>query len=438
MFSIKNWHSTWQNWSGRYVASPTNFYAPTSLAELQQIVTTHARERKTIRLTGAAHSFSPVAMPDYSALSLHYMRGLIDVDAANGTATFHAGTYLYEIGPLLAQHGLALSNMGDIDTQTLGGVISTGTHGTGVTLGSFSSMVTRWGFVNGFGEYVSHTRGDDDVSKALHVSLGILGVLVDVTIRVVPLYSLHYTSEKSDFNEELAQFHDTIRSNRHAEWFYFPGSERIQVKKMNIAPLTMQTTAQRKRQQFQLQLVENNAFSAICKLCAWQPKLSHSMSALSARFVSNDSRTDVSYHVFPTPRNVKFVETEYAIPLEAFSDCMRAVHDMFKKRQFHVNFPIECRTTCGEDGFLSPTQNRESAFIAFHMYKGGDEAAYFRAVHTLMQQFDGRAHWGKVNAYTYESLQMLYPQLDTFLHVCQQHDPHNIFLTPYFKQLFRC
>lgn len=427
-------NGTWQNWSGRYKAEPKNMYAPTSINDVQRLVASQQRG-ETIRVTGAAHSFSPVAMPQHNMLTLHHLRGLIDVDTEHNTATFYAGTYLYEVGPLLAQHGLALANMGDIDTQTLAGVISTGTHGTGVTLGSFSSMVVRWGFVNGHGDYVSHTRSDDDLSNALHVSLGLLGILVDVTIHVVPLYSLAYTATKSDVTYELTHFEQTVRTNRHAEWFYFPGSEHIQVKKMNAVPFTERSERERQKDMRHLQLIENQAFDAICRLCTWQPKLSHRMSALSAKLISDDARTDVCYHIFPTPRSVKFVEAEYAIPLAAFPDCLRDIHKAFKQRRFDVNFPIECRTTIGERGFLSPTQHEESAFLAFHMYNKQHEHAYFRWVHELMQHYGGRAHWGKVNTYNGSTIRTQYPHIDTFLAMRQQHDPHDRFFTSVMKQM---
>ena len=88
-----------------------------------------------------AHSFSAVAMPEHIAISLHNLRGLIAVNEERQEATLWAGTYLYEIGPMLAKHGFALINMGDIQEQTIAGAVSTGTHGTGVTLGSLSSAV---------------------------------------------------------------------------------------------------------------------------------------------------------------------------------------------------------------------------------------------------------------------------------------------------------
>lgn len=438
MFSLNNWQQgkKWTNWSGRYIAYPNQYYAPRSIEQLCTIIQEHAAQQRTIRVTGAAHSFSPIAMPEHSALSLHHLRGLIDVDTANCTATFYAGTYLYEVGPLLAQHGLALSNMGDIQEQSLAGVIATGTHGTGVTLGSFSSMVQTWGFVNGLGEYVEHTRADDDLSKALHLSVGVLGVLVKVTLQVVPLYSLGYTSERKNLRHELATYKESIRQNRHVEWFYFPGSESIQVKRMNLSPLVAQSQWTRKKEYWKLQLLENNAFFVASELCRIKPSFSAAVSKISSNVISEATRTDISYTLFPTPRHVKFVETEYAIPLEHFEDCLEEIHDMFCAKTFDVHFPIECRTTAAEDGFLSPTQNKESAFIAFHMYKDMDEDHYFAWVHQLMTKYNGRAHWGKVNCYDELNMQQLYPNFGKFQAIRRQLDPHNVFLTPYLRKIF--
>lgn len=438
MFSLKNWQNgaKWTNWSENYLAYPSNFYAPCSIEEVCEIVKQHATTGKTIRVTGAAHSFSPVAMPEQSALSLHNLRGLISIDKEQGLATFYAGTYLYEVGPLLAEYGLALLNMGDIQKQSLAGAISTGTHGTGLTLGSFSSMVETWGFVNGMGEYIEHQRGDDDLSEALHVSIGLLGILVKVTIKVIPLYSLHFTSERRQFKDEMIHYPHTIRAHRHVEWFYFPSSDLIQVKKMDMVPPVVQPQFEKVIDVAKMQLLENGAFFIVSELCKRRPSLSAAVSKLSSKLVSETNRTNISYEVFPSPRNVKFVETEYAIPLDQFTACMEEVDAMFKRKQFDVHFPIECRTTAGEAGFLSPTQGEPSAFIAFHMYKGMDESHYFHWVHETMKKYNGRPHWGKVNRYDKSNIESFYPNADRFNAIRIEQDPQNIFLTSYFKRIF--
>ncbi|MDD1503155.1 D-arabinono-1,4-lactone oxidase [Lysinibacillus sp. CNPSo 3705] len=438
MFSIDKWKNgeKWTNWAGNVISYPSEMYLPRSIEEVTNIVK-HARELgKTIRVTGAAHSFSAVAMPEHIALSLHNMRGLIAVNEEKQEATLWAGTYLYEIGPLLAKHGFALINMGDIQEQTIAGAVSTGTHGTGVTLGSLSSAVTRWGFVDGTGTYREHTRGMDDLSEALHVSLGMLGVLVKITIKVIPLYSLHYVSTKDTLANGLAMFAEDIRLHRHVEWFYFPGSETIQVKRMNAKAPVYQSNWNKRIETLKLQIVENGAFFAMSELCKWKPALSGTMSKLAAANVVKGEKTGISYEIYPSPRSVKFQESEYAIPLAQFGACIEEINATFKSGIFNVHFPIECRTTAGEAGFLSPTQGQESAFIAFHMYKGMQEDPYFEWVHTMMKKYKGRPHWGKLSHLTAKYVYELYPNIEKFLAIRRQYDPDHVFLTRYLRKIF--
>ena len=439
MFSINKWRDgeRWTNWSGKEYAHPNEYILPKSIADIQKIVKKAISFNQTIRVTGAGHSFSPVAKPEQIAISLHEMRGLISINLQKQEATFYAGTYLHEIGPVLEAYHCALSNMGDIQEQTLAGVISTGTHGTGISLGSFSSMVVKWGFVNGLGEYIEHERGDDDLSKALHVSVGLLGILVTVTIKIIPIYNLHYESKKANLLDAIPKFSHSIRTHRHVEWYYFPGSETIQIKQMNEAPYAPKSAQKRKLDEIKVSAVENGLFYGISELTKMKPFLAKITAKISALGISNIEKNDVSYTVFPSARNVKFTETEHAIPIERFEEAMEEIHWTFVRNKLNVHFPIECRTTCGEDGFLSPTLGRESAFIAFHMYKGMNEIYYFNWVRETMKKYDSRPHWGKVNWYDKEDIYTLYPEAFKFNRIREEQDPYGVFMTDYFKRIFK-
>lgn len=440
MFSIKNWRDgkEWLNWAGNESAYANNYELPSSIEEVIILVKRANTFKQTIRVTGAAHSFSPVAKPEFTAVSLHNLRGLVSVNLEQNEATFFAGTYLHEIGPALAKHGLALINMGDIQEQTLAGVISTGTHGTGVTLNSFSSMVTKWGIITGNGDYIEHECGEDDLSRALQLSLGLLGIIVKVTIRVVPIYNLHYVSKKENLLEQLPLFQSSIRENRHVEWYYFPGSETIQVKTMNQTLLAPATELKRKWETVKTSTLENGAFYLLSETCKKLPSLSSKVAKLSSVSISNIERNDLSYKIFPSPRTVRFVETEFAIPLERFEEAMEEIHWTFVRHSMNVHFPIECRTSAGEEGFLSPTLGRESAYLAFHMYKGMNEKFYFNWVRELMEKYEGRAHWGKVNWYgtRYANVYEQYPLADKFNELRNCFDPNEIFMTNYFRKAF--
>ena len=428
MFSIEE---KWSNWAETFTTPQAMIYEPASIDEVCTIVKQAVKQQQTIRAIGAGHSFSGVAKPDQLAISLTRLRGLLHMDVAQQEATFWAGTPLYEIGPLLEAHGYALANMGDIDVQSLAGATSTGTHGTGVTLGSLSSQVVRWGLVDGLGNYREVTRRDP-LASSLHIGLGVFGVVVQLTLKVVPIYGLAYESSRMTVAETLQSFQQIITTNRHAEWYYFPGQQQMQLKCMNAVPYEQ---LERKPTKALDHFIENRVLQGMSSLCKVMPRATTAVSQISAKAVPIGTRQDVSYRVFATPRQVKFAECEYAIPLQHFEAFLEELHYTMSRELFHVHFPIECRTQRGEAGILSPTQQQDSAFFAFHMYKGMPYKRYFRYMDQLLQKYDGRAHFGKMNRYTRCELERLYTDIDIFLTQRQQCDPNGVFMSEYMRKI---
>ena len=83
----------------------------------------------------------------------------------------------------LAQHDLSLDVVPRGDGVTVGGAVSTGTHGSGARIGSLSSLVRAVRLVDGRGEL---HRIDGPDLDAVRVGLGALGVLTEVDLAVVP------------------------------------------------------------------------------------------------------------------------------------------------------------------------------------------------------------------------------------------------------------
>ena len=108
----------------------------------------------TVKAVGSGHSFTPVAVTDGVLMDLGAMSGVISADLERARVRVRAGTPLHVLNRELAGRGLSLSNLGDIDRQTVAGAISTGTHGTGARFGgsgdagasasSWCSRTVRW------------------------------------------------------------------------------------------------------------------------------------------------------------------------------------------------------------------------------------------------------------------------------------------------------
>src|SRR5204863_94104 len=172
------------------------------------------------------------------------------------------------LGAELAQRGLAMENLGDVDAQTLAGALATGTHGTGVGYRNLSSQVEGMRLVTAAGPV--DVEGDD--LRAARVSLGALGVATEITLRCQPLYTLRRTDERRPLDETLARLEELAAGRERFEFFSFPYSRWAlwRTTEKTDEPPEPPGRAERFREDI---VVEHGAFGAFCRVGRIAPAL---------------------------------------------------------------------------------------------------------------------------------------------------------------------
>ena len=92
---------------------------------------------------------------------------------------------------------------------------------------------------------------------------------------------------------------------------------------------------------------------------------------------TKEKKIKYSHQIYATVRNVRFKEMEYNVPIESFKDCIREIKALIEKHEYYIFFPIECRFVKKDDIWISPAFNRDSAYIAVHVYNKTDHNPYF-------------------------------------------------------------
>lgn len=424
----------WHNWSSTSNCSPERMYYPRSIEDVIEIVKAATENQQKIRVVGAGHSFTNLVMTEDWLVSLDYLSGVKEVDHKNHTVTVYGGTRLYDLSKALEKLGYAQENLGDINVQSIAGAISTGTHGTGIQFGSISTQVKEITFVTAGGNLLRlHEENNVEEFKASLISLGMFGIIIEAKIRVVPSPVYRYISNHVYYPTLLNNLETYIQDNQHFEFFMFPYADQVQTKTMNPTNTSPKSI---KRHQWNNLIVENYMYQAVSHLCLLYPSLTRSVSRLSAKLVSKSTIDAKSYQLFATPRKVRFFEMEYGIPIEYFHDAIQEIRETIVKNQYKVHFPIECRTVKQDDIWLSPSYKRDSAFIAFHVYKGMEYQTYFRDMEAIMKKYNGRPHWGKLHQQKAKDLCEMYPKWDQFIQLRQQLDPEKMFVNRYLDELF--
>jgi L-gulonolactone oxidase len=421
----------WRNWGGNQQAVAADVLAPGSVEEVCAAVKSASETGRRVKVVGSGHSFTAIAAADDVRMHLHRLAAPLSVDGR--LVTVQAGMPLHALNTWLAGHGLAVPNLGDIDVQTVAGAVSTGTHGTGLAHSTLASCVEAVTLVDGSGAVVRLDKSDDAFS-AVRLGLGALGILVEVTLRCVDAFTLLADERPVALPEVLARLDDDLAANEHVEFYWYPYTDRAQLKRNNTVPANDRPLS-RFRGWVDDDLLANTVFGAVCRLGRTVPAVVPTISAVAARALTARTYTERSDRVFCTPRRVRFTEMEYEVPRAAMPEVLGALPRIIAGLPFKVQFPVEVRFTGPDDVWLSHGYGRESAYIAVHQFTGSPYEPYFRAVEAVCEPLGGRPHWGKLHYRDAASLRAAYPKFDDFLAVRDRLDPSRVFTNAYLDRV---
>ncbi|WP_308799217.1 D-arabinono-1,4-lactone oxidase [Agromyces silvae] len=427
----------WRNWARTQQVRPLRVERPANAGAVQRAVAAAAASQLRVKPAGAGHSFTGIGIAPDVLLDLGELTGVVAADPANHRVTLGAGTRLHALPRLLAPYRLAMQNMGDVDRQTISGAISTGTHGTGLAFGGIATRVVGARLVTGTGELleVSDTSRPD-LLPAIQVGLGALGVLVDVTLELVPRFLLHAVERPEPLEAVLEAWPERAAGADHFEFYWFPHTETALTKSNTRLPADAPRHPLGRVTRFvEDEVVANGLFRAVCVLGRLAPAVTPVIAKQIERITGNREFTDASPEVFTSRRGVRFVEMEYAIPFEAVPEALTEVRALIARRGWRISFPIEVRAAAADDTWLSTAYGRRTGYLAVHRYFRENPTEYFGAVEEILLAHGGRPHWGKMHTLRAPELRERYPRFDDFLRVRDELDPDRRFANPYLERV---
>jgi FAD-linked oxidoreductase len=415
----------WRNWSGNERAEVAVVH-PASVEEVAAVLTAAAGAGRRVRPVGSSHSFSAIARPEEVQVVLDELCGV--AVGTDGLVTVGAGTPLYRLNAELARTGWALTNLGDIDRQTVAGALATGTHGTGARFGGLATQVRALELVTPAGEVLrcdAATR--PDVFSAARVGLGALGVVTSVTLQAEPAFALHAVEGPGRLSAALERFEELMTCTDHVEFYWFPHTDATLVKCNTRVPLAVGLDPlPRWRAVWDDEVLANAAFAGVVAAGRRVPALVPPLARVSARALGARSWTDHSHRVFVSRRRVRFLEMEYAVPRGEAPAVLAELRRVHEAGDWRTAFPVEVRLAAADDVPLSTASGRDTAYIAAHVPAGTDPGPWFAAVEAVAGEVGGRPHWGKLHGLDAAVLRQRYPRFDEFLAVRDRLDPTGV------------
>jgi hypothetical protein len=211
----------WRNWMGN-LSSNGRVRKPTDLAGVQAIVREAAHQDIAVRCYGNSHSWTPLVPTD----------GIYSTNALNRPLPLRAtpsGCVRVEAGISLAARRLRVDrNLAIVSRPwpqfTVGGMVATGSHGTGLQSRTFSDQVVGLTIVTHDGS-VREIYADDPDLRAARVSLGALGVIYAVVLQCRPARNMRCIDRYVPIEQALDEVIDLARTNLGVMLFWWPYTE---------------------------------------------------------------------------------------------------------------------------------------------------------------------------------------------------------------------
>ncbi|WP_341361046.1 FAD-binding protein [Georgenia sp. M64] len=409
------------NWARTLTFGARAVHRPGSVAELQELVRTSER----IRALGTGHSFSRVADTTADLVSVAGLPPTVEIDPARSRVTVAAGVRYGELAERLHRAGLALRAMASLPHISVAGACATGTHGSGVTNQGLASAVSAVELVTGDGELRTLSRADDpeDFPGAV-VALGSLGVVVRLTLDVVPTYDVSQVVYEDLPATSLGQDElDEVLAGAYSVSLFtrWRGDDVDQVwlKHRPDDAGTDQPWAPRATTFHGARLAAGPVHpvpgmpAESCTVQGgdpgpWHERLPHFRAAF-------------------TPSSGEEIQSEYLVARADAAAALTALRGL-RERVAPVLHVSEVRTVAADDLWLSPAYGRDSVALHFTWHKDpGGVAAVLPAVEEALAPYAPRPHWGKVFTIAPDVVRSAYPRIGDFAALADHLDPTGTF-----------
>lgn len=407
---------TLTNWAGNFKFSAREVLHPASIDELRAAV----REHGHVKVLGTGHSFNGIADSAQTMLMLDALPAAISLDPATATVRASAAITFGRLGAFLHARGFSLPNMASLPHISLAGAFATGTHGSGVANPVLAAGVLAIELVKADGERVTLSRADDaNVFDGVVVGLGALGVVVSVTLQVVPAFEvrqdvyldLPFDTALANFDELMATAYSvSLFTNWRQAAFDMVWCKR---RVGDLAPDDPRAPL------FGARPATTNQHPI--------PGLDavHCTDQLSRPGPAHERLGHFRLDFLPSHGNE--LQTEYLLPRRHAVAAFAALLPLHSEiaRLVLVN---EIRTVAQDALWMSPAYGRDS--VAFHFTWKPD----WPVVQQLLQRmeaalapFEARPHWGKLFTMTPAEVHRHRPRLPDFRNLALAFDPEGKF-----------
>lgn len=196
-------------------------FTPVTEDELRALLKEAREEGRKVTIRGSGHSQGGhIVSEGATQIDMRSYNKILDIDTETRQATIQAGATWDGVQRALNPFGLAVETMQSSNIFTVGGTLSANAHGRDLTRTTFIESVISFRLMDYKGDIHTVSREENaELFSAVIGGYGLLGIILDVTIEVIPNVVLKQETFVTNPSNLLADLQKKVLDNPHAEMF---------------------------------------------------------------------------------------------------------------------------------------------------------------------------------------------------------------------------
>lgn len=453
-------HVRIRNWAENVDFTPELLLTPKNKTELLAIVNHAKRYQKRITMIGKGHSWNPLMEgADYLVSTVKLKQ--VWVHAEEKAVTVEAGATIDQVDKIIEQHGFMVPcNIVGTTDITYGGIMATGSHGSGLNCPTMSDFIEEIEFIksDGTSELVSEKTHGALVMNAARLNLGLFGIMYSIKFKVQEAFNVHVVDQGVPLDNLFDILPWYLRSHENVEVLWFPLTDRVIIKSWN--PTSLPENSGACCPKLTSDITKWALYRGFTPLIRWFMEVSAGRISGLADFIGPRLFPDREYvenvndaiHYVNEAVVFPINETEIAIPYD-FNDLDRvrmgweamveAAFDNARQGKYSLNIIAHMRFTKSSRALLSPSfANKRTCYMDYgSFYK---TPGWRELVNQIWQTWgkipDVKLHWAKdMRAYDSLDIRKMYGKenVEKFLAVRKQFDPAGMFANDFLRKMFK-
>jgi L-gulonolactone oxidase len=425
-------NGTWVSWNENVTHNYKSLFKITTEEELQKVI----KNSEKIRVFGSKQSSADIASGLETLVDITTYNKILSYNNSDHTITVQSGVILGDLLDAIEAKGWCIPCLPDINTITIGGALATGTHGTSGKL--LCEYMTDCSIVLADGS-LKRINEKDEMIDAVRVSLGVLGVMSEITFKCEPIYTLHVKEGPEDDSEWLPKIKERLQKHDFLRILWLPHTDKgyvITGDKINpdteIAENLGPAYLKHRRTASKILYKYSHIFP-------WTTAIANKL-LYRGFFSSTKEHKGSLYQATVTKSRGSTIElAEWTIGLDKFPKVFEELKTEINKwsNKSFIHIPMDVRFVYKDKSWLSYAYGEDTVTMGCVSRNAATADTYeaFKSIEKVFLKYGGKPHWGKRFTAKDAGISKIYSKWEDFKVLRKELDPTNKFLNPYLTEL---